>query len=86
MPDTQSIHIHDLADFHQEGGVSVDDLANAIQIWSILQPLPTTVRDVAASFKITGETVRAAVEGHPWMYLSGPAHDRLANIIEHEGE
>lgn len=86
MSNSQSIHIHDISDFGAEEGLSLEELANAIQIWSLLQPLPTTVGEVAASFKVTGETVRAAVEGHPWMFLSGPADNRLANIIEHDGE
>ena len=61
-------------------------LGNAIQVWSILQAGKTTIRQCAAAFNLDDAQVRAAVEEHYWMYISGPDDDPEKQLIEHEGE
>lgn len=69
-----------------EAGISLSELAGAVQVWSLLQPGPTTVGEAASIFNVMIGTVRAAVDGHHWMFLSGPSDDPSKQIIEHEGE
>lgn len=69
-----------------EAGISLPELAGAVQVWSLLQPGPTTVREAASTFNVTIGTVRAAVGGHHWMFLAGPSDDPAKQTIEHEGE
>lgn len=61
-------------------------VANAIQVWSTFQPAQTSVKECADAFNLDYSQVRAAVEAHLWMYLSGPDDDPGRQIIEHEGE
>lgn len=54
-------------------------LANAIQLWSILQSGKATVELAADAFCLSEAQIRQAVEHHYWMSLDGEE-------ICHEGE
>jgi hypothetical protein len=62
-------------------GVSRDDFANALQIWSVMQNRfeQVTVNEAALAFNTSPEIIRRAVADHYWMDLQG-------DIIVHEGE
>ena len=76
---------HDLG-FGMDGLPTTATLANAIQVWSLLQiKQPVTVaRDVATSFNVPPERVKLAVEYHYWMGLDGPCAPIEARTIWHE--
>jgi hypothetical protein len=53
---------------------TADQIATAVQVWSALNFDPVTeafptVSATAKAFNLDAETVRAAVEKHPWMVL-----------------
>lgn len=65
------------------GRPGIEDFADAVQMWSILQNrTDTTIEEAAAVFNVPIEMVRQAVEDHPWMFLEG----KDGNVIGHEGE
>ncbi len=78
---------HDLG-FGQDGLPTIASLANAIQVWSILQiKQPVTVGEAAQAFNVPAARVQRAVRFHHFMYLergAGGATDD--QIICHEGE
>lgn len=53
---------------------------DALQVWSMAQPTPTTVADAALAFCCTREIIEQAVEHHAWMLLGEN------DVIEHDGE
>lgn len=66
-------------------------VANAIQFWSTQNFAAETgrgpsVQATADAFRMTVEDVRAAVEFHYWMFITGPDDDPTKQFIEHEGE
>ncbi len=71
-------------------GISLSDLANTIQVWSILHVQATrevaTVGKAAEILHVSPDLVAKVVSEHPWMFLSGREDDRTQQIIEHEGE
>lgn len=73
-------------DDYDEAGIHWDNFQVAIQIWSAMQPRKTTVREAADAFHVEDAVIRAAVEDHYWMFLTGPDDDPTKQIIEHEGE
>jgi hypothetical protein len=67
----------------ETGRPGIEDFADAIQTWSILQNrTDTTIEEAAAVFNVPIEMVRQAVEHHPWMVLEG----KDGNVIGHEGD
>lgn len=69
-----------------EAGISMSELADAMQVWSLLQPGRTSVAQAAQAFNVTDKVILAAVDAHYWMFLSGPGEDPSKQLIEHEGE
>lgn len=72
----------ELLGFDDDGQPKPMTLANALQVWSLQQTQPVTVADCAKVFRVSEIEVRAAIEVHPWMFLSGGEGD----VVEHEGE
>lgn len=75
----------------QETGMpTVAHASDALQVWAILQNRGgsggVTVREAGDAFNLDDDQVRELVNGHPWMYLSGPDDDATKQIIEHDGE
>jgi hypothetical protein len=70
-----------------EAGLYFNDLATAIQYWSICQNrTTTTVAEAATAFNLSPAVVKEAVESHYWMLISGPDDDFTKMVIEHDGE
>ena len=61
-----------------DGMPGIGTFANAVQVWALCRHT-ATARDAAIAFQVRVELVRAAIDWHPFMYLSG-------DTIEHDGE
>lgn len=61
-------------------------LGQAVQVWSVCQVEPTSVRQAATVFNLQPTDIIEAVEAHYWMFLTGPSDDYDRLMIEHEGE
>ncbi len=78
------------------GNPGIMYVANAIQAWSTFQKKETTIAEASQVFNLDPKDVRAAIETHPWMYLSPAPHapNGIGTLdlpddcvtIEHEGE
>ncbi|MEV5021403.1 hypothetical protein MRBLMA1_001225 [Sphingobium sp. LMA1-1-1.1] len=65
------------------------DLGEAVQVWSSLNHDgwgDSSVGDAALAFLLPPAEIVAAVEHHPWMYLTGDRADIAGMLIGHEGE
>lgn len=72
---------------HETGAPSPDHLANAIQVWSVLQGRKTSVAEAARAFNVAPRHVIEVIDReYGWMSLIGPRDDLKNLIIEHEGE
>jgi hypothetical protein len=72
---------------HGTGAPTLTLMGHAIQVWSLLQQREvTTVAEAAIAFNVPAATIRAAVQEHMWMFLSGPDDEPSKQTIEHEGE
>lgn len=71
---------------NETGKPGLGIFSNAVQVWSVRNFSTSTVAAAAEAFKVEPEIILAAVEAHPWMYLSGPGDDYSKLKIEHEGE
>jgi hypothetical protein len=69
-----------------EGLPDIASVAQAIQVWSMLNPGDKSVREIGDVFNLDDAQVRQAVETHYWMYLDGPDDDPTKQLIQHEGE
>lgn len=77
--------------FDDGGRPGISQFANAVQMWSIMQPAAgsggVTVGEAAKVFNCDIEMIIQAVKYHYWMFLAGDERgDRAALVIEHEGE
>lgn len=68
------------------GAPKLSYFAGALQVWSACQQGEVTVQQGADAFNVPPATIRAAVEWHYWMFLSGPDDKPAEQLIEHEGE
>lgn len=78
-----------------DNGPTLLTLGKAIQCWSIAnlnarcrevgwrKAVGPTLGEAALAFALPMERIKAAVENHYWMFLTGEGSDA---IIEHEGE
>lgn len=65
----------------QETGMPTSSFfGGAVQLWSLAQDRPVTVREAALAFNVTPDLMRQAINDHPWMLLGG------SEKIEHDGE
>jgi hypothetical protein len=81
----------EFSDVWERGRPGISVVANAIQFWAVQQQedpngRQPTIRDAALAFRMTDADVRAAVEHHYWMFVTGPDDDPTMQFIEHEGE
>jgi hypothetical protein len=71
----------------ENGLPDVASVANAIQVWTMLQGSGrVTVRRAGDVFNLDDAQVRQAVAAHYWMFLDGPDDDPHRQFIEHDGE
>ena len=73
----------------EEPGIPWDNFMTALQVWSFMRgefSKPTSVRHAATEFGVKDEVVRAAVEEHIWMFLTGPDDDATKQFLCHEGD
>ncbi|UZW55539.1 hypothetical protein NUH86_01670 [Sphingobium sp. JS3065] len=68
------------------GEESIADVPDAIQVLTGLRHADYTVGEVAAVLLMPPGDVVAAVDRHPWMFLTGDRADIAAMLIEHDGE
>ncbi len=68
------------------GRVGLMTFANAVQVWATYQDRPCSIKDAAEAFNCRPQKILDAVEGHPWLFVSGPDDDHAKMMIEHEGE
>lgn len=85
----------ELDEGYGENGPTLRTLAGAVQCWSMTNLLArttesgwreakgTTLAEAALAFALPLERIKAAVEWHYWMFLTGDGPDA---VIEHEGE
>lgn len=76
------------ADDDEEPGISLMDFANAMQVWEGMQQgRPVSVSEAAATFNVSPDLVRQAVEHHYWMFLNPPDEaDPQQQFLEQDGE
>lgn len=86
--------------FLNDGRPTKMHLANAVQVYVHCRRMsypgsvdtadmnpPVTVREVAEAFRTPAERIAAAVEAHPWLFLSRGGHDHLLDAyVEEDGE
>lgn len=71
----------------ETGKPGISYVANAIQFWAgQQQEHEASIRNAAIAFRCDDAVIRAAVESHYWMYVTGPDDDPNKQIICHEGE
>lgn len=71
------------------GAPGIWQLQHAVQLWSIFQNRPTSVREAAEAFNVDPHRIIEAIdEGNKFtpVYLDGPRDDIGLLLIEHDGE
>jgi hypothetical protein len=64
-----------------EYGLTKSDLANAVQIWSLVRSgddKANTVQNAADAFRVSEDLMRQVIDSHYWMFMNG-------DLIEHDG-
>lgn len=61
-------------------------IGTALQVWTICQGKPVTVREAATAFRLPEAMIVKAVDQHIWMYLDQQGANDADALISHDSE